>query len=292
MLVVVVVSCEQFRKVGKWCDLQHLILAGDIKPQTLSLQIIQLTLTLRIAHYLLLPMHKVFTMKIDTITATLLFVLKASSAYGFEINGDCDHFEIYTDKDCDTQCKSYKMNYSGNMQGPRDNITECSCTLLASKKDISNGAPAESKFTCTRAKPEPEPADPVIINENCDKRNITTYDDCKATCSALAAPSGYSARINGEEDNISACFCTYGENSFTCHREPTYPAIPQKRSGLCSDYGIDDQVTCGDFCMKYQRYAQYISNANGLLWCRCQRGQGGEVDWKCKGDQDSYLRSD
>eukprot|EP00986_Skeletonema_menzelii_P009230 scaffold4151_cov137-Skeletonema_menzelii.AAC.2 len=183
------------------------------------------------------------------------------------------------------------MNWEGVREGPRDNITKCSCTLQASRNDIRNGLPAENHFTCTRA---PEPEDPVTVTEDCKERGIETWPDCNNECITLAAGRGYSAHVDGGMGNISACHCNYGpyrENSFTCYREPTYPPIPQTRTEKCSDSGIDDQDTCFHFCLNYKRTPQYVGNANGLLWCRCRRGQGGPIDFQCRGDQDSYLRS-
>eukprot|EP00986_Skeletonema_menzelii_P021379 scaffold34330_cov160-Skeletonema_menzelii.AAC.2 len=233
-------------------------------------------------------------MKINIIT-TLLFTLHASAASGYAYLGNCDDYNIHTDQDCDAKCTELSAGrWTGNRRGPPNNITECSCTLQASRQDIRNGLPTENHWTCTRAKtPEPKPEpNPVTITENCKERDIKTFADCKAECSTLAAGRGLSVRINGDVGNISACLCTYGRNrdsSFTCHRDPQ--PIPEKRSGMCSDSDIYDQVTCSAFCQNYQRWAQYVSNANGLLWCRCQRGQGGKIDFECKGDQDSYLRS-
>ena len=227
-------------------------------------------------------------MKTSIIT-TLFFALKASLANGFAIYGDCDDFDIHSREDCYAKCGSFQMNWTGNRKGPPDNITECSCTLYASKKDIEKGLPAENQFTCTRTN-TPEPKPPVTITEKCDERNIKTFDDCQATCSSLAAPIASSTRINGDSDNIRACFCKWGEeSSFTCTRDP--PAIPEPRSGRCSDSGIYDQATCNDFCMKYERNVQTISSTNGLLKCRCRSGNGGPINFECRVNQDSYLRS-
>ena len=183
------------------------------------------------------------------------------------------------------------------MSGPRDNITECSCTLNASNQDIRNGLPAENHFKCTRAN-TPEPVDPVHTTGDCDDFDITDWPSCRDECSNRAANRGFAAHVDGGMGNISACYCTYGrerENSFTCTREPTPPPPMPKptRTQKCSKSGIDDQDTCFDFCLNYERFPNYVGNADGLLWCRCRDGQGGEVDWECKGDQgqDSYLRS-
>ena len=228
-------------------------------------------------------------MKIINAIAALLFALQASTATatGFSIDGSCDDFDIETGQDCEDKCNSIskekKMSWSGTMKGPSSMITECSCTFGG----------GDGEFICTRAKPEPE--DPVETTEDCGERNITTWSDCKETCSTLADNRGYSAEHDGGIGNISACYCEYGrnrENSFTCTRQPTVPLIPQPRDGRCSEKNIDDKDTCFAFCSNYKRSPQYVSNANGLLYCRCRRGQGGQIDWQCKGDQNSYLRSD
>mmetsp|Transcript_1278 Transcript_1278/g.1767 ORF Transcript_1278/g.1767 Transcript_1278/m.1767 type:complete len:229 (-) Transcript_1278:189-875(-) len=227
-------------------------------------------------------------MKIINAIPALLFALQASTATatGFAIDGTCDDFGIDTDQDCDDKCKSIskqeRMGYSGSMKGPSSMITECSCTF----------GDGDGKFTCTRAKPEPE--DPVETTEDCKERGIATWQDCQDTCSTLADGRGYAARFNGGTGNVSACYCDYGrnrENSFTCTRDATIPLIPQERDGRCSDKNIDDQDSCFAFCLEYQRSPQCVSNANGLLVCRCRRGQGGQIDFQCKGDQSSYLRS-
>ena len=233
-------------------------------------------------------------MKINIIT-TLLFALHASTASGFAINGDCDDFGINTDQDCNAKCNnlSGRGGWEGFTRGPSDNITECSCTLQASREAIRNGLPAENHFKCTRDN-TPEPVDPVHFTGDCDDFGITDWPGCNNQCIKLAANRGYAAHTDGGRENISACYCNYGrqrENSFTCTREPTFPPIPSKRTGLCSDDGIEDQETCFDFCQKYQRLPQYVGNDNGLLWCRCRREQGGEPDFECRGDQNSYLRS-
>lgn len=231
-------------------------------------------------------------MKIINAISALLFALQASTltatftATGFAIDGTCDDFGIDTYQECEDKCNSIskqkKMGFSGNMKGPSSNITECSCTF----------GDGDGTFTCTRDKSEPK--DPVETTEDCAERNITTWTDCQDTCSTLAAGTGYAARINGGLENISLCYCEYGrnrENSFTCTREPTIPPIPQKRDDRCSVENIDDQESCAAFCSNYQRSAQYVSNAKGLLFCRCRSGQGGQIDFECKGDQSSYLRS-
>ncbi len=229
-------------------------------------------------------------MKIINAISALLFALQASTATAsstaFAIDGTCDDFGIDTYQECEDKCKSIskqkKMGWSGNMKGPSSKITECSCTFGGD----------DGTFTCTRATPEPE--DPVETTEDCAERDISTWPDCQDTCSTLADGKGYAARVNGDTENISACFCDYGsnrENSFKCFREPTIPPIPQKRDDRCSVENIDDQESCSAFCLDYQRYAQVVSNANGLLFCRCRRGQGGQIDFECRGDQSSYLRS-
>jgi len=234
-------------------------------------------------------------MKINTI-ATLLFALQASTASGFATMGPCDDDNIQTDDDCTAFCKDLAngMKWSGTMKGPSTKITECNCTFQASAAEISNGLPSENEYTCTRETPKDPP---VTITEDCEQRDISDWPDCKAECSALAAGRGYSARVDGGQGNISACYCTYGynrENSFTCNREPTPPPPipqPQTRSVKCSESGISDQDTCFAFCTEYQRTAQYAGTANGLLKCRCRLGEGGPVNFECDGDQDSYLRS-
>lgn len=184
------------------------------------------------------------------------------------------------------------MNWSGNIKGPSTKITECSCTFQASEAQIRDGFVPESYYTCTRETPK-EP--PVTITEDCEERDINDWPDCNAECSALAAGRGYAAHVDGGQGNISACYCTYGysrENSFTCNREPTPPPpMPVQRGVRCTESGISDQDTCFAFCLDYNRTPQYVSNANGLLKCRCRLGQGGQIDFECNGDQGSYLRS-
>mmetsp|Transcript_9726 Transcript_9726/g.14754 ORF Transcript_9726/g.14754 Transcript_9726/m.14754 type:complete len:226 (+) Transcript_9726:96-773(+) len=222
-------------------------------------------------------------MKINTVA--LLFALQASIASVFAIDS-CDDDDIQTDDDCTEFCMNFAggMEWSGHMKGPNTKITECSCTFEASEAQIRKGL---NVYTCTREAPENPP---VTINEDCEEWDIRTWPDCKDECSALADGTGYAAHHDGGMGNISACYCTYGENSFTCNRVPTPPPpIPQTRSVGCSESGISDQDTCFDFCLYYDRSPQYVSSANGLEKCRCRLGQGGQIDFECT--KDSYLRS-
>eukprot|EP00984_Skeletonema_dohrnii_P002259 scaffold790_cov87-Skeletonema_dohrnii-CCMP3373.AAC.3 len=217
-------------------------------------------------------------MKINTVA--ILFALQASTVSGFAIDS-CDDDDIQTDDDCTAFCKHLAggMEWSGHMEGPNTMITECSCTFGAS----------ENVYTCTRDAPENPP---VTITEDCEERDISTWPDCQVECSALAADTGtgYAAHHDGGMGNISACYCTYGENSFTCNRVPTPPPpIPQTRSVMCGESGISDQDTCFEFCLYYDRFPQYVGSANGLEKCRCRLGQGGQIDFECT--KDSYLRS-